>query len=475
MENNKLEVKIAAHAISNGGRGTIKNIMGTENPSLVEDSQKTNQVCMSRDERQNLPSAIARFSSHARRKQPMDHNEKVCKEYFQDLQKFVTERVGDKVQLNIPSLEESNLDKSPDKLVDDLTNQGWKRQDWNSSRLNLTQIRSAVQSMAVMHAAGLAYRMSMKTNFEDLYPWLMEDFYTSNMAKELLAKHLDSYLHCLSLLSGVGKVVSKLRKIQQEVFQYLVSLRKPNDDLGTRFSTICHGDLWQGNLMFKEKDGETQCVMLDFHASSYLSPASDLAHLILTSCPRDLARDHWDSIVEHYYNIFNTTIAQFGLILRHLGTSYNHFRQEVSRAMAGQFLVVSLVVPIVALFGPEEFSKTRETRRRSSSSDRQNTVRHLIQMMAITEEMEDSSEDESEAEKENLHPELEMFIRDENMSKYTKDLLLTAEDLNILDLIRPESRPRSSSWDKTKQTTARYKPIYSEKSPIVVAAVGTVC
>ena len=60
MENNKLEVKSAAQAISNGGRGTINKIMGAANPSLAEDSQKTNPVCMSRDERQNLPAAIAR-------------------------------------------------------------------------------------------------------------------------------------------------------------------------------------------------------------------------------------------------------------------------------------------------------------------------------------------------------------------------------------------------------------------------------
>ena len=226
--------------------------------------------------------------------------------------------------------------------------------------------------------------------------------------------------------------------------------------------------------MFKEDEGETKCVMLDFHSSGYLSPASDLAHLILTSCSRELIKNHWESIVEEYYNIFNTTLAQFGLILRHLGTSYNHFRQEVSRAMAGQFLVVCLVVPIVALFGPQEFSKIRDAKRRSSSSDRQNTVRHLIQMMSISEEMDASSEDDSEVDKENFPPELEMLIEDENLSNYTKDLLLTAADLEILDFIRPEYRPRSGSWDKTKQTTAKYKPIYAEKIPLLGTAVGIV-
>ena len=203
--------------------------------------------------------------------------------------------------------------------------------------------------------------------------------------------------------------------------------------------------------MFKEDEGgKIKCVMLDFHSSSHLSPASDLAHLVLTSCPREITQNNWESIVEQYYKIFNTNLAQFGLILKHLGTSYNHFREEVSRAMAGQFLAVALVIPIVALFGPQEFLKLR---RRSSSSDRQNTVRHLIQMMSISEEMDDSSDEDTDDDKETIPSEYELFLRDENLTTCIKDLLQIEED----------QRPRSGNWDKTKQTTAQYKPLYTEK------------
>ena len=88
--------------------------------------------------------------------------------------------------------------------------------------------------MAVLHSTGLAYRLSMKDTFEMQYPWLLDDIYTTSMAKELIAMHLDSYLHCLSMFDGVGKVVAKLRKIQHDVFQYLVALRHPTDALGVR-------------------------------------------------------------------------------------------------------------------------------------------------------------------------------------------------------------------------------------------------
>ena len=65
---------------------------------------------------------------------------------------------------------------------------------------------------------------------------------------------------------------------------------------------------------------------------------------------------------------------------------------QVRRALAGEFLYVVLVIPIVAMYGPldieEKMEGTRRyTRRRKSSADRTNTVRHLIQMMAIKGEM----------------------------------------------------------------------------------------
>ena len=74
--------------------------------------------------------------------------------------------------------------------------------------------------------------MSLKEEIVEKYPYLEDDLYTSNMSKELLAKHLDSYLHFLSLLPGIQEHVLKLRKISSDVFQLLVKLRRPRDPLG---------------------------------------------------------------------------------------------------------------------------------------------------------------------------------------------------------------------------------------------------
>ena len=59
------------------------------------------------------------------------------------------------------------------------------------------------------------------------------------------------------------------------------------------------------------------------------SPATDLAHLVLTSSQEDLTEHDWEQVVEEYYKHFNVSLNRFGLVLKHLGTNFNQFRAEV--------------------------------------------------------------------------------------------------------------------------------------------------
>ena len=86
-----------------------------------------------------------------------------------------------------------------------------------------------------------------------------------------------------------------------------------------------------GSLIYQENDDNIlECALLDFHSPSYLSPATDLANLLLTSCEVELVTKNWGEIVRNYYDVFNATVARFGIVLKHLGSSYGHFVQEVS-------------------------------------------------------------------------------------------------------------------------------------------------
>ena len=154
--------------------------------------------------------------------------------YLNDLEKFMESRVGTQVKLSIPRDFHTDLEDPRTKVMEDLRSDGFWTRDWVSQTLSHSEVSAAVREMAVLHATGLAYRMSLKDSFEDKYPWLMEDLFTSNIVKELLAKNLDSYLHYLTSLPGVSKTVSELRKVKHQIFDLIVNLRRPTDTLGNR-------------------------------------------------------------------------------------------------------------------------------------------------------------------------------------------------------------------------------------------------
>ena len=81
----------------------------------------------------------------------------------------------------------------------------------------------------------LYFRLSSRRSVEAAHPRLGQDLFTSCGAKELVARHLDSYLHCLAAVSGAAGVVTKLRRLQPTVFRHLVALRRPRDELGARW------------------------------------------------------------------------------------------------------------------------------------------------------------------------------------------------------------------------------------------------
>ena len=85
-------------------------------------------------------------------------------------------------------------------VIEDLSEKGFNSKDWFKYKLNHQEVLLSLTELAKFHACGLAYRMSLKEEIDEKYPYLEDDLYTSNMAKELLAKYLDSYLHFLTYL-----------------------------------------------------------------------------------------------------------------------------------------------------------------------------------------------------------------------------------------------------------------------------------
>ena len=94
------------------------------------------------------------------------------------------------------------------------------------------------------------------------------------------------------------------------------------------------------------KTSSSWCSYSGFHLIRAYRQLVKPIVLFLSSTSREYRKDHYDEVVLHYYNVFNRTLAEFGLVLRHLGTTYQDFLYEVKRALRGQFLCVAFIIPI---------------------------------------------------------------------------------------------------------------------------------
>ncbi|KAG5670234.1 hypothetical protein PVAND_000511 [Polypedilum vanderplanki] len=76
------------------------------------------------------------------------------------------------------------------------------------------------------------------------------------------------------------------------------------------YSTICHGDIWNNNIMFKnDQNGiPIDVSLLDFQLIRYSSPVIDVMHFIFTSTTKELRDKHYQEFLDIYYETLSTSI-----------------------------------------------------------------------------------------------------------------------------------------------------------------------
>merc|ERR1711974_346767 len=193
-----------------------------------------------------------------------------------------------------------------------------------------------------------------------------------------MTPHL-THLTRLSAAEGLGhNLMAGLRAGIREVPRLIQATRKHSDS----FRTVSHGSPTLDSFQFKIREAESNkdsnkvkeeesekadkevkndskefekaAIKCRLNSNSdetcpanQVSPLADVAHLLLTCCPSHLTPSTWQAAISTYYAKLACTVAQFGLLLKHLGVSEKALQAEAGRVLAGQWLVVALVIPAV--------------------------------------------------------------------------------------------------------------------------------
>ncbi|XP_064213175.1 uncharacterized protein LOC135266410 [Tribolium castaneum] len=180
--------------------------------------------------------------------------------------------------------------------------------------LSLDCVKSALTSLAKLHATGLILeeKTSCKLN-EKLAKELAEAFYSDVESVRTSMEAYKTGANAIIDLSHEPTMKISSGWLKQKVSEVL-DLQKLYVTPSRRFrNTICHGDVWTGNFMFKMEQKSKNCVLVDFQACRYGPPAQDVMAFLHLTTNRDFRDKHREEVLGFYYKELDASLDKFGL------------------------------------------------------------------------------------------------------------------------------------------------------------------
>eukprot|EP00095_Tigriopus_kingsejongensis_P009652 maker-scaffold440_size170678-snap-gene-0.27 protein:Tk09652 transcript:maker-scaffold440_size170678-snap-gene-0.27-mRNA-1 annotation:"juvenile hormone-inducible" len=80
-----------------------------------------------------------------------------------------------------------------------------------------------------------------------------------------------------------------------------------------KFNTLCHGDAWFNNMLFRyEGDKPVQICLLDLAVTRWSSPTTDLAYFFHLSTTPELREAHLEKLLEFYHQHLTQYLEELG-------------------------------------------------------------------------------------------------------------------------------------------------------------------
>jgi len=185
--------------------------------------------------------------------------------------------------------------------------------------LPLDHFLLAMTNLAHFHGRWLAYRWLCEKGQLEGDAWSFEKFKASCDTQKRAPKMVYK-----QLLNGTAKTVKRILELEGKDdlipnvrhFFSVTSRRQLERFMGNVTSpidTLCHGDFWSNNIMFKyDEEGKvSETILVDFQLINYGHPAYDLMYLLYLSTDTQFRDQHMDQCLQHYWTTLNEYITQF--------------------------------------------------------------------------------------------------------------------------------------------------------------------
>jgi len=226
-------------------------------------------------------------------------------------------------------------------IMQNLKEEGWRDAINKKAGLDIEHVRAAIKWLATFHAITYAFLDGYEGGLDkaekdlQIFFWKFDTYFDWEKEMAPFRHHgNDSNRAMFKSLEEKNPGKNYLKYLEDLIANHLdmgTADKKVRDDQKYKLKTICHGDPWFNNMMFKYKDDKQLdgVVFIDFQIVGYVSPALDLVYFLAASTTGDLRRKYLPHILTMYHTIFINTVERFGISV---DFSYEDFLEDFRKA-----------------------------------------------------------------------------------------------------------------------------------------------
>ncbi|XP_059051596.1 uncharacterized protein LOC131846336 [Achroia grisella] len=204
--------------------------------------------------------------------------------------------------------------------------------------INWAYASKAVETLAKFHALSIAYGEENPTEYAQLLEKMKFD-------PNSVARVSGAFTKLVKMALAVTKEENRERlKAYIEKEGDLVNMAKSRQENFVGLNVLTHGGFRPSNLMHRTKaDGTIEVIPVDFQTITANSPVVDLFHFIFTGSDEEFRREHYEQLVEHYYQELSRALRNLNLDPNQLYPKEN-YKKDIE-----YFLPIGLIIGLFTL------------------------------------------------------------------------------------------------------------------------------
>lgn len=162
--------------------------------------------------------------------------------------------------------------------------------------LDMESLKSALISMAKMHASTVLAEKRLGKTFLELYPKVLSEgmYLREGYTKEWHRTGVDV---AVAVAEQLGLDATLIPAVCNRIFEVVYTSK-------TRQNVIGHGDAWSFNFMFDDSPLAPNCILMDFQMIRYAPAMIDVAQFLYYTMRREFREKNEGQLLKHYYDEF---------------------------------------------------------------------------------------------------------------------------------------------------------------------------